>query len=169
MGVPSNTPGAPSVFQGQALDSIKTIQQGGLKASVRFIKDALGEAAPGVIRRLYDQGLFRGIKSAGEWDDILSGVRKGADLEVHHLIEQQFAERLGLRANDLPALVLDKAFHQQEVTARLFRALPTGGKYSPQDIWNAYNKVYGSGFGGLNRLDWLEVVWPYFERLGVTR
>lgn len=68
-------------------------------------------------------------------------------------------------------MVLDRALHQQEVTARLFRELPTYPKraYTAQDIWNAYVRVYGSGPGGLNRLDWLEAIWPYFERLGVQR
>jgi hypothetical protein len=144
----------------------EAVQEGGLRAGVRFIKDALGEAAPGVIRQLYDQGLFRGVKSAGEWDKILRGVRKGADLEVHHLIEKRFVRQLGLDPKDVPAVVLEKAFHQQEVTARLFSELPTRGSFTAQEIWDAYVQVYGRELGHQN---WLEAIWPYFERLGVQR
>jgi len=51
------------------------------------------------------------------------------------------------------------------VTAALFRALPTGQSYDPQKIWDTYVKVYR----GLGHADWMEVIWPYFERLGVKR
>lgn len=98
----------------------RRFKEGGLKAGVRFIGETVGEAAPQVIRHLYDQGLFRGIRSAGEWDDILNGARQGTGLDVHHLIEQRFArDVLGLDPNDMPAVVLDRTFHQQEVTAQL--------------------------------------------------
>jgi len=151
-----------------AVGAHKAIQQGGLRGGVQFLKGALGDAAPGVIRHMYDQGMFRGIKSAGEWADIFGGgLRKEAGLEVHHLIEQRFARRLGLKGSEIPAVVLDRVYHQQEVTARLFQkgALPTGGEYTAQEIWNAYWKVYRE----LGHEDWLEVIWPYFERLGVQR
>ena len=73
----------------------EAIQEGGLRAGVRFIRETVGEAAPQVIRHLYDQGLFREVRSAREWRQILRGVRGEAGLEVHHLIEQRFARRLG--------------------------------------------------------------------------
>ena len=142
------------------------MQQGGLRAGVAFLREAVGEAAPQVIRRMYDLGVFGGIRSAGEWEAILHGVRQEAGLEVHHLIERRFAERLGLRESEIPAVVLDRTFHQQEVTARLFRILPTNQKnYNPQQIWNAYREVYEY----LGHEDWLEAIWPYFARLGVQR
>lgn len=94
------------------------------------------------------------------------GVRRGSDLEVHHLIEQRFARRvLGLKPGDVPAVVLDRTFHH-EVTAQLFTELPTRGAYSAQEIWSAYQRVYGDA---LEHWDWLEAIWPYFERLGVQR
>jgi len=144
------------------------MRQGGLRAGVAFLREALGEATPQVIRHMYDLGVFRGIRSAGEWEAILQGVRKEAGLEVHHLIEQRFAKRVfGLKPADVPAVVLDRTFHQQEVTARLFQALPTNkSNYTAQEIWNAYTAVYGRD---LKRQDWLEAIWPYFERLGVRR
>jgi len=109
----------------------------------------------------------RGHPERGEWEAILQGVRKEAGLEVHHLIERRFAERVfGLDPDDVPAVVLDRTFHQQEVTARLFRILPTNQKnYNPQQIWNAYREVYEY----LGHEDWLEAIWPYFARLGVQR
>jgi RHS repeat-associated protein len=147
------------------------VQQGGLRAGVAFLREQLGEkmpeAVPLVIRHMYDRGLFRGIRSAGEWEAILQGVRKEAGLEVHHLIERRFAERVfGLDPDDVPAVVLDRTFHQQEVTARLFSRLPTNrAKFEPQEIWNVYKDVYGA----LGHEDWLEAIWPYFARLGVQR
>ena len=147
----------------------EAVQEGGLKTGVRFIRETVGEAAPQVIRHLYDQGLFRGIRSADEWNDILNGVRRGADLDVHHLIERRFATQLGLDPGDIPAVVLDRAYHQQEVTARLFSSelgLPTRGSYNAQQIWDAYKRIYGDA---LQHQDWLEDIWPYFERLGVQR
>ncbi|MDZ7414243.1 MAG: RHS repeat-associated core domain-containing protein, partial [candidate division KSB1 bacterium] len=146
----------------------EAFQQGGLRGGVQFLRRALGEAAPGVIRHLYDQGMFRGIRSAGEWQDILQGVRKEAGLEVHHLIEQRFAERLGLKKSEVPAVVLERTFHW-EITGKLFSGelgLPTKGSYSVQQIWDAYKRVYG---GELHHQDWLDAIWPYFERLGVQR
>jgi len=143
------------------------VQRGGLRAGVAFLREAVGEVAPQVIRRMYNLGVFRGIRSAGEWEAILQGVRKEAGLEVHHFIERRFAERLGLKESEVPAVVLDRTFHQQEVTARLFQALPTNkSNYTAQEIWNAYTAVYGRD---LKRQDWLEAIWPYFERLGVRR
>lgn len=90
----------------------EAIQEGGLRAGVQFIRETMGEAALRVIRHLYDQVLFSDIRSAGEWNDILNGVRRGSDLEVHHLIEQRFArDVLGLDPGDVPAVVLDRTFH----------------------------------------------------------
>ncbi|MBC7264512.1 MAG: hypothetical protein H5T64_09205 [Chloroflexi bacterium] len=68
--------------------------------------------------------------------------------------------------DDILSVRLDKIFHQQEVTARLFHELPTypSRAFSPQVIWNAYTRVYGRQLG---RWDWLEAIWPYFERWGV--
>jgi len=148
----------------------EAVQQGGLRAGVQFLKGTLGDAAPGVIRHMYDQGMFRGIKSAGEWADIFgSGLRQEAGLEVHHLIEQRLAQRLGLKESEIPAVVLDRTFHQREVTGRLFSSelgLPVGGSYTAQQIWDMYKRVYGDA---LQHQDWLEAIWPYFERLGVLR
>ena len=94
-------------------------------------------------------------------------MRKEAGLEVHHLIEQRFAKRFGWDPEDLPAVVLDRTFHQQEVTSRLFSELPTYPKrsYTAQEIWNAYKKVYTE----LGHEEWLETIWPYFQQLGVIK
>lgn len=147
----------------------EAIRQGGLKAGVAFLRETTGEAAPQIIRHLYEQGLFRGIRSAGEWEAILKGLRQEAGLEVHHLIERRFAERVfGMDPADVPAVVLERTFHQQEVTARLFSRdfLPTKRTYTPQEIWNAYRRLYRDELG---HPEWLEAIWPYFERLGVQR
>ena len=139
------------------------IEEGGLKAGVRYLRRTLGDMTPEVIRHMYDVGMFREVRSAQEWKQILKGVRGKAGLDVHHLIEQRFARQLGLNPDDIPAIVLDRTYHQQEVTARLFSALPTGGEYTLQEIWDTYKIVYSD----LEHQDWLQVIWPYFERLGV--
>ena len=141
------------------------VREGGLKAGVQYLRRTLGDMTPQVIRHMYNRGMFREVRSAREWKQILKGVRGEAGLDVHHLIEQSFARRRGWNPDDIPAVVLDRAYHQQEVTARLFSILPTGQSYDPQDIWDAYVEVYRS----LGHEDWLEVIWPYFERLGVER
>ena len=100
----------------------------GEEAALRYLQGAAGKNAPQVIRAMYDQGLLREVRSAREWEKIFErGVRQGAGLDVHHLIERRFAERLELRESEIPAVVLDRTFHQQEVTARLFSRdfLPT--------------------------------------------
>lgn len=90
------------------------------------------------------------------------------DTEVHHLIEHWFADMFRVKPGDLPAIRLDKTFHQQEVTSRLFSKgnLPTypPRQFSLQDIWNAYKEVYGKGLG---RQDWLDAIWPFFVEKGV--
>jgi hypothetical protein len=145
----------------------KVLETEGEEAALRYLQGAAGKNAPQVIRAMYDQGLLREVRSAREWEKIFErGVRQKAGLDVHHLIERRFAEDVfGLDPDDVPAVVLDRKFHWQ-VTGRLFSELPTGGSYNAQQIWKAYVKVYGEK---LHRQDWLDVIWPYFERLGVKR
>ena len=44
---------------------------------------------------------------------VLSKYGKNSGLEVHHLIEQRFAEKLGVSASDMPSIVLTKAEHKK--------------------------------------------------------
>jgi hypothetical protein len=114
--------------------------------------------------RRWEWEFFRKIR----WKDLIPrGVWGKAGLDAHHLIEQRFAKRaFGRKLGNVPAVVLDREFHQQEVTARLFRKLPTNrAKFEPQEIWNAYKDAYGTS----GHKDWLEAIWPYFARLGVQR
>jgi len=125
---------------------------------------------PGAFRWFWEWGFFWEIWPCKEWGTLIPRGWKKAGLEAHHLIEERFAKRVfGLKSGNVPAVVLDRTFHQQEVTARLFRALPPGRNYTAQEIWNAYRRIYGAGPEGLNRPDWLEAIWPYFARLGVKR
>jgi len=128
----------------------EAIQQGGLKTGVRFVRDSLGDAAPGVIRHMYDQGMFRGIKSAGEWADIFgSGLRQEAGLEVHHLIEQRFAQKLGLDPASIPSIVLTREEHQAFTSAwrnaigydNMGSAIRTSTA-TLEDVWMAAQSVY---------------------------
>lgn len=84
----------------------------------------LARGNPQLIRKLYEKKLLQEILSARDWNSILKGVRREAGLDVHHLIEQRFATQLGLNREDIPAVVLDRKVHQQEVTALLFSRLP---------------------------------------------
>ena len=127
----------------------EAFQQGGLRGGVQFLRGALGEAAPGVIRNLYDQGMFRDIRSAGEWQGILQGMRKEAGLEVHHLIEQRFAPALGLDPDSIPSIVLTKEQHQ--VFTNAWRAKIgyitdntslTTANATREDIWAAAQQIY---------------------------
>jgi len=89
---------------------------------------------------------------------------EGASFEPKILIEQRFAKRVFVvDPGDIPAVVLDRGFHQR-LTGMLFRknlGLPPGGSYSIQEIWEAYQRVYGEKLG---RWDWLKAIQSYFER-----
>jgi RHS repeat-associated protein len=89
--------------------------------------------------------------------------------EVHHLVEQRFAHRIGVAPDDILSVRLDETYYQQQVTARLFRRgnLPTypPREYSVQEVWEAYKRLYRM----LGQQDWLEAIWPYFPDKGVTR
>jgi RHS repeat-associated protein len=49
------------------------MQQGGLRAGVAFLREAVGEAAPQVIRRMYDLGVFGGHPERGGMGSDLAG------------------------------------------------------------------------------------------------
>jgi aminoglycoside phosphotransferase (APT) family kinase protein len=89
---------------------------------------------------------------------------EGASFEPKILTEQRFASTLGIiDKGEIPAVVLDRGFHQR-LTGMLFRknlGLPPGGSYSIQEIWEAYQRVYGRKLG---RWDWLKAIRHYFER-----
>ncbi|MGB4976087.1 MAG: RHS repeat-associated core domain-containing protein, partial [Anaerolineae bacterium] len=138
------------------------------KIGGKVTEEAAASTARRAGRQVSQEVVEQAIKSkVGPASDLLR--QRIPDTEVHHLIEQRFANEFGVKPGDLPAIRLDKTFHQQEVTSRLFSKgnLPTGGSYSPQEIWNAYQKVYGAD--GINRLNWLDAIWPYFQKMGVVR
>ena len=124
----------------------------------------LAAHSPGAFRRFWEWGFFREIRPYKEWGTLIPRGWKKAGLEAHHLIERRFAERLGLRKSEIPAVVLDREFHWQ-VTGKLFGKLPTRRTYDLQTIWIKYVEAYTE----LGHQDWLEVIWPYFARMGVKR
>ena len=71
-------------------------------------------------------------------------------LEVHHLIEKRFAIKLGIKANDILSVAIDKDLHQKITKAfrnEIGYALDLGAEYttitaSPQQIWEATVNVY---------------------------
>ena len=44
-------------------------------------------------------------------------IGKGSGLEVHHLIEQRFASKLGIKEADIPSIVLTKDEHRKFTNA----------------------------------------------------
>jgi hypothetical protein len=91
----------------------KVLETEGEEAALRYLQRSAGKNAPQVIRAMYDQGLLREVRSAGEWKKIFErGVRQKAGLEVHHLIEQRFAEKLGLDPANIPSVVLTREEHR---------------------------------------------------------
>jgi hypothetical protein len=109
---------------------------------------------------MYDQELLREVRSAGEWKKIFErGVRQGAGLEVHHLIEQRFAEKLGLNPANIPSVVLTREEHRVFTNAwrkaigyRDDPNLITTVNATPAHIWAAAQEVYA------NRPELLEAV-----------
>ena len=75
---------------------------------------------------------------------------KGSGLETHHLIEKRFADRMGLEADDILSIAINKDTHQQ--ITNLFRkkigyALDLSKPYrttnvDAQKIWDATVEVY---------------------------
>ncbi|MBC7345381.1 MAG: hypothetical protein H5U03_08200, partial [Clostridia bacterium] len=140
-----------------------------LRIGAKVAKEVAEEAAEQAGKEVAQEAVERAIKS--EIRPARELVRESVPgTEVHHLIEQRFAKRFGVEPSDLPAIRLDKTFHQKEVTGRLFRGenLPTypPRQYELQKIWNAYGKVYGRKLG---RQDWLDAIWPFFADKGVIR
>ena len=99
---------------------------------------------------MYDQGLLREVRSAREWEKIFErGVRQGAGLDVHHLIEQRFARKLGLDPASIPSVVLTREKHQMFTNAwreyigydNMKSAIRTSTA-SLEDVWMAAQKVY---------------------------
>lgn len=76
----------------------------------------------------------------------LKKVVKGLGLEVHHLLEKRFAKTLGLKADDILSIAIDKNTHQS-ITNAMRKALPydtlfTKHNYSEQEVWKATVDVY---------------------------
>ena len=71
-------------------------------------------------------------------------------MEAHHLIEKRFANRLGINANDLLSVLIDKETHQkitqlfrQKIGYALDLKNPLRTPFAtPQEIWNVTVEVY---------------------------
>jgi hypothetical protein len=120
----------------------QTIKKRGLNTALR----ELGSAG---VRQLFDLGALKGIRSFRDWDGILKGVREGAGLEVHHLIEERFAAGLGLNTGDIPSVVLTKEQHdvftglwQQAIGYDNWGVALKTGNATRDDIWRAAQRIY---------------------------
>ena len=83
------------------------------------------------------------------YEQVIAKYGKGSNLEIHHLIEQCFAGKMGMRARDMPSIVLTKDEHRAFTEA--WRDLISYDNYnvklktsnaSKEDILNAAAKVY---------------------------
>jgi hypothetical protein len=128
----------------------KVLETEGEEAALRYLQGAAVKNAPQVIRAMYDQGLLREVRSAREWEKIFErGVRQGAGLEVHHLIEQRFAKKLGLDPANIPSVVLTREEHRvftnawrnaigyENMNSEVRTATAT-----LEDVWIAAQRVY---------------------------
>ena len=141
-------------------DEVVDAAKVGAKVAEAVAEEAAKRAGRGVAQELVEQAIKSEIRPARE---LLA--QSVPETEVHHLIEQRFAKQFGVKPGDLPAIRLDKTFHQQEVTGRLFHQLPTNPQrqFTLQEIWNKYKIIYGEQLG---RQDWLDAIWHYFEQTG---
>ena len=86
-----------------------------------------------------------GIRSYNQ----MSSALRGTGLQAHHLIEQRFAERLGLNAGKIPSIALTPQEHQAFTNAwrnaigydNMTSALKTSAA-TLDDIWRAAQSVY---------------------------
>ena len=106
--------------------------------------------------------LYKGMKAVDRAKAIRDGavvmsykklkkVAKETGLEVHHLIEQRFAKKLGIKnADDILSVALDKDVHKKITKAfrdeigynNQKKAKIVTKAANPQDIWDAVCKVY---------------------------
>jgi hypothetical protein len=83
------------------------------------------------------------------YKQVIAKYGKGSNLEVHHLIEQRFTRTIGMKAGDMPSIVLTKDEHRAFTEA--WRSLIGYDNYkvnlktstaSKEDILNAAAEVY---------------------------
>ena len=73
----------------------------------------------------------------------LKKIAKGTGNEVHHIVEKRFLKGndFGVTARNMESVILDKDTHR--VFTNAWReALPYGDTYTPQQIYDAAQKVY---------------------------
>lgn len=81
--------------------------------------------------------------------NVLSKYGTGSNLEVHHLIEQRFADLLGVQKDDIPSVVLTKDEHRKftnawmgEIGRKGSNAKTTTTTATKEDVLNAAKKIY---------------------------
>ncbi len=102
------------------------------------------------------KGGLRLIGSAREIKALSRGLKHALEahhiLEVRHLKNWQLAKEIG----KAPAALLSKAEHLK-ITRKLRPDLPYGTKYTEEQVWAVYQKVYEG------HRDWLRAVEGYFK------
>ena len=76
-------------------------------------------------------------------------------LQAHHILEERHLLRWGLDTMDAPAVVLSQEEHWA-LNALLQKTLPYGTRYTPEQVWAAYQQVY------VEAPEWLDAISPYF-------
>ena len=85
----------------------------------------------------------------GTYNSLKSKVGKGSSLQVHHLIEQRFADLFNVKKGDMLSIVLTKEEHQAFTNAWR-KAIPydnsvsdlTTGTAMRNDVLNAAKRIY---------------------------
>ena len=76
-------------------------------------------------------------------------MTSGTGLQAHHLIEERFAERLGLKAGEIPSIALTAQEHQaftnvwrQYVGYDNMKSAITTSTATLEDVWLAAQRIY---------------------------
>ncbi len=97
-----------------------------------------------------------GMGVIGRYGDLIKLTKgyKGA-IQAHHLIETRFLKLFGISKNNAPAIILDKAKHQ-EITNILSTNMPYGEAYAKRQVIETYQKVYSSEW-----MDYIKILLGY--------
>jgi hypothetical protein len=102
----------------------------------------------------------------------LSG--RGVGFEAHHLLEKQFASRLGIAEEEIISVALTPKWHRNlggmgtnldaKIMAELARMNAPAGTATVEQIWKAHRNVYER----LGQPDWAHAIYDaYFSSRGI--
>ena len=159
---------------------IGLLRRTGLRVGETILEDGITHGAEA---KLAEIAALRGSPTSFYKYNELKGMISAADLsgqglgfEAHHLVEKQFAKRIGVAEDEILSVALTPKWHRNvggfginfdaTITSEL-KALGTSPKDATiKQIWLAHKNVYGrAGYS-----EWADAIYEtYFKKLGVAK